>query len=146
MPSIQPPFATQQKFWDEPLVNVIQERVQQTAPDQAGKARLIAAAAPFSGAFLNARPCAALGTRMNDSSLRIALALRLDAAVCSPHVCICGVKVDSSGRHGLSCRKSAGRSFRHSTVNDLIKRALATVCRDSFQIRTYVSSTDKQQK
>ena len=144
MPSVQPPFATQQKFWDEPLVNVIRERVQQTAPDQAGKARLIAAAAPFSGAFLNARPCASLGTRMDDSSLRIAVALRLGAAVGSPHVCICGVKVDSSGRHGLSCRKSAGRSFRHSSVNDLIKRALATAEIPSRLEPTYLARTNNK--
>ena len=144
MPSVQPPFATQQKFWDEPLVNVIQERVQQTAPNQAGKARLIAVAAPFSGAFLNARPCASLGTRMDDSSLRIAVALRLGVAVCSPHVCICGVKVDSSGRHGLSCRKSAGRSFRHSSVNDLIKRALATAEIPSRFEPTYLARTNNK--
>jgi len=34
------------------------------------------------------------------------------------------VSVDSSGRHGHSCRKSASRLSRHSAVNDLIKRAL----------------------
>jgi len=96
------------------------------APDQAGKARLIAAAAPHSGAFLHARPCSMLGTRLDDSSLRIAVALRLGAPVCSPHTCVCGAAVDSTGRHGLSCRKSAGRHSRHSAVNDLIKRALSS--------------------
>jgi len=94
------------------------------AHDQAGKARLIAAAAPHSGAFLHARPCSSLGTRLDNSSLRIVVALRLGATVCLPHVCICGADVDSSGRHGLSCRRSAGRLSRHSAVNELIKRAL----------------------
>jgi hypothetical protein len=41
-----------------------------------------------------------------------------------PHVC--GSTVDSSGVHGLSCRKSSGRQARHAAVNDLIKRALAS--------------------
>ena len=97
------------------------------ALDQASKVRLIAAAAPHSGAFLHARPCSALGTRLENYRLRIAVALRLGAKVCEPHICICGTHVDNinTGRHGLSCRKSAGRLSRHSTVNDLIKRALS---------------------
>jgi hypothetical protein len=79
------------------------------ARDQVGKARLIAAAAPHSGAFLHARPCSSLiGMRLDDSSLRIAVALRLGAPICAPHACICGGIVDSTGTHGLSCRKSAG--------------------------------------
>jgi len=121
---VMSPFATAQKYWDAPLVMVQEKRVMSAATDQAGKARLIAAAAPHSGAFLHARPCAALGTRLDGTSLRIVVALRLGAPVCLPHVCICGAAVDSTGRHGLSCRKSAGRLSRHSAVNDLIKRAL----------------------
>ena len=94
------------------------------ARDQAGKARLIEAAAPHSGAFLHVRPCSSLGTRLDNSSFRIAIALRLGAPVCLPHTCVCGVSVDRTGIHGLSCRKSAGRLSRHSAVNDLIKCAL----------------------
>lgn len=121
---VHEPFATAQKIWDAPLVDVQEAKVLSAAPDQAGKARLIAAAAPHSGAYLLARPCASLGTRLDNSSLRIVVALRLGAPVCLPHVCVCGAAVDCSGRHGLSCRKSAGRLSRHSAVNELIKRAL----------------------
>jgi len=39
---------------------------------------------------------------------------------------VCGEQVNAAGTHGLSCRKSAGRHFRHNAVNDLIKRALAS--------------------
>jgi hypothetical protein len=124
--SVQPPFATEQKNWDEPLVSVQEMMVLSAAPDQVSKARLIAASAPHSGAFLHARPCSSLGTRLDNSSLRIAVALRLGAPICAPHVCICGDMVDSTGTHGLSCRKSAGRLSRHSAVNDLIKRALSS--------------------
>ena len=45
---------------------------------------------------------------------------------CAPDTCVCGAQVDSSGTHGLACRKSAGRHIRHNAVNDLIKRALAS--------------------
>ena len=88
----------------------------QAAPDQAGKARLIAAAAPFSGAFIHARPCSSLGTRLDDSSLRIPVALRLGAPVCSPHDCVCDETVDSLGRHGLSLSK-IGRKISSSYIS-----------------------------
>jgi hypothetical protein len=67
-----------------------------------------------------------VGTRLDDSSLRIAIALRLGASVCIPHQCLCGANVDSTGIHGLSCRKSAGRVSRHAPINSLIKAALTT--------------------
>ena len=124
--SVQPTFHATQKGWEKTLAEVQESEVLSAAHDQADKARLIAAAAPHSGAFLHVRPCSSLGTRLDNSSLRIAIALRLGAPVCAPHVCVCSASVDSSGRHGLSCRKSAGRLSRHSAVNDLIKRALSS--------------------
>ena len=65
-------------------------------------------------------------TRLDDASLRIAVALLFGAPICAPHKCICGVDVDSSGIHGLNCRKSAGRHVQHSALNDLVKRALTS--------------------
>ena len=115
-----------QKAWDMPIVSRKSEQVMSAALTQVGRARLIAAAAPHSGDFLHALPCSAVGTRLDDTSLRIAVALRLGAPVCAPHTCVCGEPVDSSGLHGLACRKSAGRHIRHNAVNDLIKRALAS--------------------
>ena len=54
----QPPeFIITQRAWDTPLVEVAVERVLSAAPNQAGIARLIAAAAPHSGAFHQALPC-----------------------------------------------------------------------------------------
>ena len=63
---------------------------------------------------------------------RVAVALRLGAPVCTPHTCICGASVDATGIHGLSCRKSAGRTSRHAAINGIIKAALTaadTPCR-----------------
>jgi len=117
---------TKQKAWDVPLVRVALKNVWSAATNQAGIARLTAAAARHSGAFLQALPCSSVGTRLDDSHLRIAIALRLGASVCAPHTCICGESVDSSGVHGLSCRKSAGRHTRHGSLNDLVKKALAS--------------------
>ena len=83
--------------------------------------------------------CSDVGTRLDDASLRIAVALRLSASICAPHKCICGVDVDSSGVHGLSCRKSAGR---HSTLNDLVKRALTSAEVSSRLELTSMSRSD----
>jgi hypothetical protein len=113
-----------QKAWDLPLVYIKQQRLLSAAQSQAGRARLIAAAAPHAGDFLHAIPCSAVGTRMDDTSLRVVVALRLGATMCAPHSCVCGEQVDSNGTHGLACRKSAGRHMRHNAVNDLLKRAL----------------------
>jgi Reverse transcriptase (RNA-dependent DNA polymerase) len=121
-----PENTVKQRPWDEPLISVAVKRVLSTAQTQAGLARLTAAAAPHSGAFLQTMPCSAVGTRLDDASLRIAIAIRLGAQVCSPHTCICGATVDCTGTHGLSCRKSAGRHMRHSALNDLVKRSLAS--------------------
>ena len=117
-----------QKAWDSPLMSRKLEEVMSAAQTQAGRARLSAAAAPHSGDFLHAvpLPCSAVGTRLDDTSLRIAVSLRLGATMCAPHTCVCGAQVDTLGTHGLACRKSAGRHTRHNAVNDLIKRALAS--------------------
>ena len=100
------------------------------------------AAAPFSGAFQHARPCSSLGTRLGDSSLRIAVALCLGAPVCSPHDCVCGEKVDSLGSYGLSCRKSADGSLCQKSIYHLIKRALASAEIPSRLEPSYISRTN----
>ena len=41
-------------------------------------------------------------------------------------MCSCGQLVDPWGRLGLSCKQAKGTHPRHSHVNDLIKRALAS--------------------
>src|SRR6218665_1337074 len=42
-----------------------------------------------------------------------------------PHIiCHCGERVDARGLHGLACRESAGRQQRHSTLNEIVWRAL----------------------
>jgi len=50
--------------------------------------------------------------------------LRLDTSLCNPH--ICRASVDAFATHGLSCKWSEGRHFRHSSINDIIRRALYT--------------------
>jgi hypothetical protein len=118
--------ANQQKQWSQPLQIMAADIVMAAATNPTSRARLIAATAPGSGAFLQTVPMASVGTQLDNCAVRIAVAMRLGATVWVPHPCICGVMVDSTGVHGLSCRKSAGRTSRHAAINDIIKAALTT--------------------
>ena len=51
---------------------------------QARLARIIAAAAPHSVDLLHAVPSSSVGTRLDDTSLRFAISLRLGAIICAP--------------------------------------------------------------
>ena len=83
---------------------------------------------PESGAWLRALPVSALGLRMDDDAVRVAVGLRLGAPVCGPHQCQhCSMEVDVLGRHTLSCKRSEGRHLRHAALNDIVKRALSAV-------------------
>ena len=56
--------------------------------------------------------------RMDNETVRVAVGLRLGVALCSPHSCQhCGATVDQFGLHGLSCRFSTGRHYRHAALN-----------------------------
>ena len=61
--------------------------------------------------------------KMDNSSVRIAVGLRLGIHLVHSHQCCCGTTVTSDGHHGLSCKKSAGRQSRHSQINGIIHRA-----------------------
>ena len=96
--------------------------------DPPSKSRLLASQRRESGAWLCAPPVSALGLRMEDETVRIAVGLRLGAPLCTPHNCLqCGDPVDESGYHGLSCRRSIGRQARHAALNDLVKRSLTAI-------------------
>ncbi|XP_055337089.1 uncharacterized protein LOC129587383 [Paramacrobiotus metropolitanus] len=117
-----------QKVWDVALVQktcqIIKEEL---SSDVTHCARLLAVAEPESGKWLNALPVSSLGTLMSDESFRVAVGLRIGAAICRPHLCTdCRLPVDEYGHHGLSCKKSAGRFLRHTALNELIRRSLVT--------------------
>ena len=70
-------------------------------------------------------PVSSLGLRMDDDTISIAVSLCLGTPLCRPHPCIqCGVPVDESAVHALSCRKSGGQHVRHNAMNDVICRSL----------------------
>ena len=63
---------------------------------------------------------------MDNKTITIATGLHLGAALCRPHLCSqCGVQVDESATHGLSCCRSVGCHHRHNAINDIICRSLS---------------------
>ena len=116
-----------QKAWDLPHITYSQDFLLSNTPDVTSRARLMAVFAPEAGAWLQALPISALGLRMDDDTVRIAVALRLGLPICTPHTCRhCGIRVDACAHHGLSCLKNSGRYHRHAAVNNVIYRAMAS--------------------
>ena len=112
-----------QREWDRPMAEFNRDTLLSNA-DQRSRARLLAAAAPRSGVWLNAIPASTLGTQLDPDTLRVALSLRVGARVCEAHRCRCGAQADDLGYHLLSCRFNAGRSPRHAALNATVLRAL----------------------
>src|SRR6218665_3821229 len=74
------------------------------------RARLLASRAPHSGDWMLAPPVAALGLRLSDEKVRIAVGLRLATTLCEQHLCHhCQEIVDAKGLHGLVCRSGNGK-------------------------------------
>ena len=118
--------AVREKYWEEIRTANAAEILLDGATDEVERARLLAAMNKVSGAWLHALPISSVGLRMDDSTLRIAVGLRLGTAICAPHICqLCGAEVTALGTHGLSCRASERRHLRHSTVNNIIHRTLS---------------------
>jgi hypothetical protein len=123
---IPPEAQGSQRDWDRPLIEQQHRDLIDAMDDQTTTARLNGVATKQSGRWLQALPSPQLGLHLDDDSLRVAVALRLGAPICQPHNCACGAPVGELGRHGLSCRRSAGRHPRHHALNETIRRALVS--------------------
>ena len=111
-----------QRVWDTLKVSVTAERLLENAPDVRARARLLAASSRESGTWLQGLPVSSLSLRMDDNTIRVAVVLRLGSPLCRPHI---GAEVDHLATHGLSCRWSEGRHFRHASLNDIVHCALS---------------------
>ena len=118
------PLESSQKAWDAPLLARTLCSVDEAAASPLDRARLLAAKAAHGSELIFALPITAFGLRLNIETIRVTIGLWLGLSLCEPHPCPCGSVVDASGLHGLSCKRSAGRSTRHQQLNDVIWRAL----------------------
>ena len=116
-----------QKTWDAYKISSSMDSLLQNAPHDLARAWLLAVSAKESGSWLNALPSSSLGLRMDDDTIRVAVGLRLGSVLCRLHTCQhCDVEVDQLGLHGLSFKKSEGRHYRHSAMNDILHRAMTS--------------------
>ena len=113
-----------QHDWDLASITTRANSLLSNASDARHLARLKACMSPHSGDWINALPISSCDLRLDDDSVRVAVSLRLGLDLCTPHICPCGEEVESNGWHGLSCKRSQGRSVRHYQLNDLIFRSL----------------------
>jgi len=71
-----------------------------------------------------APPITAVGLRLSDEAIRVALAHRLGCKPCEPHMCGCEKSTNGRGLHVLCCRRSATSQQRHTHLNDIIWTAI----------------------
>ena len=92
---------------------------------QRDKPRLLAVTSSYSGDWLHALPIASCGLRLEneDRPIRVAVGLRLGAALCQALQRPCGALVEVNGLHGLSYKLGSGKHSRQASINDIIYRA-----------------------
>uniref|UniRef100_A0A1X7V141 Uncharacterized protein n=1 Tax=Amphimedon queenslandica TaxID=400682 RepID=A0A1X7V141_AMPQE len=67
-----------------------------------------------------------MGLRMDDTTIRVAVGLRLRLPLCHPHSCChCNGHVDELATDSFSCRRSQGRHFPHASITSVVHRAFA---------------------
>ena len=134
--------AIKQHAWDVPVIAPDKASLWTSLTDSHNRARLLAVSSLHSGDWLHALPRASCGTRLDNEAIRVAVGLRMEVNMCEPHMCPCGILVDAKGSHGLSCKRSAGRSIRHHQLNDLIWRVLTRASIPSVKEPAGLSRSD----
>ena len=128
--SVNPPTgqaAIKRKAWDSLAIECCFSHLfSQQVADPRDWARLQACSQKESGAWLTAPPTSAFGLRMCNATIHIATSLRLGNHICAPYDCThCGKRLDETGLHGLSCRRSTGRIPCHGQLNTIIKQYIS---------------------
>ena len=86
--------------------SLIAQRLLDEAENDEECLRLLAVSTKESGACLRALPVSALGLRVDNDMVRVAVGRRLGVPVCRPHHCQhCSAEVNALGRHAhVRCR------------------------------------------
>ena len=116
--------STVQSLWDQPVFEQRYQELLDNQPVPTEKARLMAIHSEHSSGWLSAVPIKDLGLKLDDRSFQLAMGLHLGVSLCHPYKCgSCGLIVDTTARHGLSCIWAEGTKPRHDKVNDILLRA-----------------------
>ena len=91
---------------------------------------------------MHAIPIASCGLCLENENIRVAVGLRLGAALCQAHQCPCGALVEFNGLNGPSCKLGSGKHSRHASINDIIYRAYSRADIPAFKEPTGLTRTD----
>jgi hypothetical protein len=129
--------------WDEIYIRRSALSLGTVMNDPISTIRLSAASTKYSGIWLEAYPSNQIGTKLDDTDFRTAVALRLGLELCSEYTCRCGSTIPGNGLHPLSCPSLAsGREGRHAAINDVFSRALRQAGISNTQEPLHLSVSD----
>jgi len=77
-----------QKAWDGLVARDHKMLIFSRGSHETDKARLLAVSSPHAGDWLHAPPITAVGLRLSDEAIRMAVAHRLGCKACEPHTCM----------------------------------------------------------
>ena len=98
-----PSASYRQKVWSLPRLQERFDFLGSSITNAKSRARLLAASAKESGAWLKALPVSSLGLQIDDEAIRIIVGLRLECPLCLLHLCAdCSEDVDQYASHGFS--------------------------------------------
>lgn len=109
-----------QKAWNYSISSNTFQYLCSTATNNTELIRLKGLACFGAGDWLNTLPQAAIGLKLNNEELRVAVAFRLGSPISLPHICVCGSQADEYGLHALNCKRLSSRHARHQILNDII--------------------------
>ena len=91
---------------------------------------------------MHALTIASCGLRLGNEDIRVAVGLRLGAALGQAHQCPRGALVKVNGLHGLSCKLGSDKRSRHASINDIIYRACCCADIPTVKEPTGLTRTD----
>ena len=91
---------------------------------------------------MHALPIASCGLRLENEDIRVAVGLRLGAALYQAHQCPCEALIEVNGLHGLSCKLGSGKHSRHASINDIIYHACFRTDIPAIKEPTALTRTD----
>ena len=110
--------------WAAPLMEQKLSRVRSVLQTPADVARLLAASSESASCLYDCNPSSGEGTRLSDTTLTLAVGLRLGLPVAATGTCVCGEELDAHGDHALTCKRGVGRGARHKDLNERVRSAL----------------------
>ena len=87
----EPSYLSKQirRDWDAPVTTAAYNFLMSTSQSPVDLARLKAVVTPHAGDWLYAPPMTAVGLRLSDEAIRVAIRYRLETNICQLHTCLC---------------------------------------------------------